>query len=111
MRRSVVIALTTMGVTTGLLMSNADSANTDLSRFEAKVAKSASADIDVTPPVVCVCKETGRYNEAGYLRQYREPAGPGGQVKILIHCRIFNFESTGEFSGEEVCGQWEVLPK
>lgn len=45
-----------------------DSWASDLSKFESRVGKSAPFDVDVTPPVVCVCKDGGAFqNKAGRL--------------------------------------------
>ena len=46
-------------------------ASSDLSKFESRVGKSAPFEIDVTPPVVCLCREEGALqNHAGQLPSF-----------------------------------------
>ena len=85
-------------------------ASTDLEKFEGRVGKSAPSIGDVTPPVVCVCKDgSGNQNRAGQLIQVREP--DSGHFFVHVVCYVEQFDSAGSFTLAFACPTWELLPK
>lgn len=85
---------------------------TELDAFESRVGKSAAKSFD-TRKVLCVCKDGSQHNNSvGYLRQFHEPSGPGGQIEVTLTCEVVVFvESTGEHVAQTTCSPWELLPK
>ena len=112
MQRRISIALMAFALSGLVLLQTEQAHSTDLSGFEKRVGKSAVKSLDA-PRVLCVCKDgTSHNNSVGYLRQFHENSGPGGQIEVTVTCEVVVFvESTGEFSGQTTCDPWELLPK
>jgi hypothetical protein len=87
------------------------SAATEFSQFEGRVGKSAPKGLDVTPPVVCICKGSGGlHNHAGKLSQTLTIAGSSQFVNVF--CEVLGFStSNGEANNSVACLEWELLPK
>ena len=103
----VVIAMVAFSVTSAWAAS-------DLDKFRGRVDKSAQ-DIeetaDVTPNVVCVCKDGGQFNNrAGGLRSFVGTAAPGIDV-VRVACTVLAFNTSGQVTGQFDCDTWELLPK
>ena len=85
-------------------------AATDQEKFQNRVGKSAPELQDVTPPVVCVCKDgSEQNNHAGQLQQSVVSAG-GGRHAVAVICLILRFEAE-QLVGTGSCSVWELLPK
>ncbi len=85
-------------------------AATDLEKFQNTVGKSAPSGGDVTPPVVCVCKDGGSLqNFAGQLIQFTQGFHEEGQG-VTVYCAIPFFKK-GTVSASAECDSWELLPK
>jgi hypothetical protein len=84
----------------------------DLDQFWSKVKKSAPDDVDLTPPVVCVCKDGSaeRNNRAGQL--YSNLTGPIGSRSVVVSCLIPLFNGTsGSLYAVDFCVTWDLVPK
>jgi hypothetical protein len=104
----IVVALT---VATVLFASTTVFA-TELDQFRNKVEKLAPTGLDLTPPVVCVCKDGGEHhNRTGQLANALEGI-VGSLASIKVRCRIHIFDtSTGDFHSGDTCETWELLRK
>ncbi len=85
--------------------------NSDLEKFENTVGKSAPSGGDVTPPVVCVCKDgSSRQNFAGQLIQFTQGLDEEDVQGVNVYCAILLFKKGTVFAFHE-CDTWELLPK
>lgn len=85
----------------------------DFDKFRGRVGRSAQdgPPLDLTPNVVCVCKDVSNPNRAGALISFPDPAG-GGINTLRVTCAVLSFDaSSGGFAFGSLCERWELLPK
>jgi len=86
-------------------------AKTDEDKFQARVGRSAPTDIDITLPVICVCKDGSSHNnQAGQLLQFPQSAGAVGFEFVHVTCAVLEFGNGAHFA-QTFCETWDLLPK
>jgi hypothetical protein len=83
----------------------------DMDKFGRRVQRSAVPPGDMTPPVVCVCKNGGQFhNMAGALTT--EPQAQGDSFFMGVYCLVYGFSpATGTLNSAANCQTWELMPK